>query len=424
MNAVILAKLVVAMALVITMSNRKINLGIALVTGALVLGLLAGRPPVLLSRIALGALASPLAVELALIIVMITILGHVMKELLVLERMVAGFEGVLRSSKLTILIIPAIMGSFAVTGGALLSCPVVDALGEKLSLGNDRRAAINLIYRHIFGMFLFPFTASFLMATRLADLSPGTFILMFLPVAVFMLAMGYVLFLREAKEPQKAPFRWMAYGQSVRELLLYASPIYISLVLALVFGIPFYGALAVGVLLAMGLFKGLVEKSPAYRASGGKPRSFADLGKLALKGIRPGMVLAVLGILVFKGVIEEIHEIPAVLQVLMDRGIPIEVVIVVFGWLMAFASSSTQGTIALLYPLILPLAGTESLKQAYVLLIYMSGFLGYYISPLHMCQVLTLQYFDVKTKALYRNYRIILPGAALFTLILYFIRKG
>lgn len=420
----ILAKLVAAMALVIFMSNRKINLGIALAAGGIVLGLLAGRPPVLLAGVMSGAVISPLAVELALIILMITILGHVMKELEILERMVLGFEGVLRSSKLTILIIPAIMGSFAVTGGALLSCPVVDTLGEKLSLDTDKRAAINLIFRHIFGMFLFPFTASFIMATRLADISPGTFILMFLPIALFMLAMGYLLFLREAREPDRAPFRWVVYGRSIRELLLYASPIYVSLALALALGIPFYGALAIGVLLTMGIFKTLVENSPAYRARGGKPQSIGNLGRLIVRGVRPGMVLAVLGILAFKAVIEEIHEIPAVLQVLMDGGIPIEVVIVVFGWLMAFASSSTQGTIALLYPLILPLAGTEPLKQAYVLLIYMSGFLGYYISPLHMCQVLTLQYFDVKTKALYRNYRMILPATALFTLILYFIRKG
>jgi integral membrane protein (TIGR00529 family) len=420
----ILLKLVVALFVVITLSNKKVNLGIALTIGAILVGLMAGKTPVWLATKILESASSPFALELALIIVMITILGHAMKELDILQRMVVGFEGVLRSSKLTILIIPAIMGSFAVTGGALISCPIVDELGEKLSISKDKRATINLIYRHIFGMFIFPFSASFIMASRLANISAGSFIMMFMPITVFMLVAGYFLFLKGIKEPDKRKFKWVHYGQSVRELLLYAAPIYISLVMALALRIPFYVALVAGIVLTMIIFKIAVEKTPLYKERGGKSYEFADFLKLAWKGINPGMVLAVMGIMVFKGVLEGIEEIPEVLQALMDAGIPIEVVIIVFGWLMAFASSSTQGTIALLYPIILPLAETETIKELYVMLIYMSGFMGYYVSPLHMCQVLTLQYFNVESKALYKNYRIILPGAMAIAILMYIIKRG
>jgi len=420
----ILIKLIAALAVVIFLSNKKVNLGIALTVGALLVGIMAGKAPLWLGKTVWGAVSSPFAIELALIIVMITILGHVMKELDVLQRMVAGFEGVLRSTKLTILIIPAIMGSFAVTGGALLSCPIVDELGERLSISNDKRAAINLIYRHIFGMFIFPFSASFIMASRLAEISAGSFILMFLPITAFMLVAGYFLFLKGIKEPGKKPFKWMFYGQSVRELLLYSSPIYASLTMALALNMPFYVSLAIGIVLTMLIFKLLVEKSLTYKAGGGAAYSFTDFIRLAWKGVRPGMVAAVMGIMVFKGVIEGIEEIPEVLEALMEAGIPIEAVIIVFGWLVAFASSSTQGTIALLYPIILPLAETEAIKELYVMLIYMSGFMGYYVSPLHMCQVLTLQYFEVESKALYRNYKIILPGAMALAMLIYVVKRG
>jgi len=420
----ILLKLVAALVVVILMSNKKVNLGIALTVGAVLVGIMAGKAPLWLAETIWGAVSSSFAVELALIIVMITILGHVMKELDVLQRMVAGFEGVLRSTKLTILIIPAIMGSFAVSGGALISCPIVDELGERLSISNDKRAAINLIYRHIFGMFIFPFSASFIMASRLAEISAGSFIMMFLPITAFMLVAGYVIFLKGIKEPQKKPFKWIFYGQSVRELLLYSSPIYTSLIMALAFKIPFYASLAMGIILTMLIFKFLIEKSPSYKVKGGADYGFADFARLALKGIKPGMVAAVMGIMVFKGVIEGIEEIPEVLQALMDAGIPIEAVIVVFGWLVAFASSSTQGTIALLYPIILPLAETEAIKELYVMLIYMSGFMGYYVSPLHMCQVLTLQYFEVESKALYMNYKIILPAAMALAMLIYVVKRG
>ena len=420
----ILIKLIAALAVVIFLSNKKVNLGIALTVGALLVGVMAGKAPLWLGKTVWSSVISPFAIELALIIVMITILGHVMKELDVLQRMVAGFEGVLRSTKLTILIIPAIMGSFAVTGGALLSCPIVDELGERLSTPNDKKAAINLIYRHVFGMFIFPFSASFIMASRLADISAGSFILMFLPITAFMLVAGYLLFLKGIKEPEKKPFKWMFYGQSVRELLLYSSPIYTSLTMALAFNMPFYLSLAMSIVLTMLIFKLLVENSASYKAGGGAAYGLSDFIGLAWKGVRPGMVAAVMGIMVFKGVIEGIEEIPEVLEALMEAGIPIEAVIIVFGWLVAFASSSTQGTIALLYPIILPLAETEAIKELYVMLIYMSGFMGYYVSPLHMCQVLTLQYFEVESKALYRNYKIILPGAMALAMLIYVVKRG
>jgi len=420
----ILLKLMIALIVVIVLSNKKVNLGIALTIGAIIVGLLAGKTPIWLAGSIWNSVISPFAIELALIIVMITILGHVMKELGILSRMVLAFEEVLRSSKLTILLIPAILGSFAVTGGALISCPIVDDLGEKLSLSKDKRATINLIYRHLFGMFVFPFTASFLMASRLADISTGSFILIFMPITIFMLLLGYVLFLKDAVEPAREAFNRIAYIESIKKLILYSSPIYASLWMALAFDMPFYLALATGVALSIAIFKALVEKSEDYRLQIKYKYCFKDFLKLIIKGIKPGMVIAIMGIMVFKGVIEGIEEIPQVLQTMIEAGIPIEVVIILFGILVAFASASTQGTIALLYPLILPLAGTESMKELYVMLIYMSGFMGYYVSPLHLCQVLTLEYFDVKSKDLYKNYRIILPGAMALTILIYVVRKG
>jgi len=54
----------------------------------------------------------------------------------------------------------------------------------------------------------------------------------------------------------------------------------------------------------------------------------------------------------------------------------------------------------------------------------MSGFMGYYVSPLHMCQVLTLQYFEVESKALYMNYKIILPAAMALAMLIYVVKRG
>ena len=73
----------------------------------------------------------PLTIELLLAILFISILGYLMDQLGYMNRMIEGLENVLRSVKLTILLTPAIVGTLLVTGGALMSCPMVETLTGK-----------------------------------------------------------------------------------------------------------------------------------------------------------------------------------------------------------------------------------------------------------------------------------------------------
>ena len=74
-----------------------------------------------------------------------------------LDKMVQGLQGFLGNLKASIMVVPALVGSMPVLGGAAVSAPLVDKLGEGLHLSPDRKAAINLVFRH--GMFfVFPFS--------------------------------------------------------------------------------------------------------------------------------------------------------------------------------------------------------------------------------------------------------------------------
>lgn len=53
----------------------------------------------------------------------------------------------------------------------------------------------------------------------------------------------------------------------------------------------------------------------------------------------------------------------------------------------------------------------------YLFFVYRSGFIGYYFSPIHLCQILTLQEMGVSTRNLYKEYRLyilILVGLLIF----------
>ncbi|TCO74754.1 DUF401 family protein [Marinisporobacter balticus] len=411
----ILFTLFISMGVTLLLVNKKVNMGYSLMTGAVLLALLNGRSLLSILKIFSNTFSESTTISLALTIGLITILGHLMDQYLILDRMIVALEKMLRSSKATILIAPAIIGTLLVTGGALMSCPVVENLGEKLNISKDKRAAINLIFRHAL-YFVFPLSPTIILASELGNFNIWDFIKLQFPIALSMYIFGYIFYLRKYTEPSLEKLNIKQYLKSILEFLFYASPILASLLGVVLFHLPFYISLVFGIILSIIINLYDKQKDAQYNIS-------ENLFKTIYKGIRPPMVIAIIGIMIFKNVVNDIHEIYIYLNSLLDKGIPLELLIIIASGMISFPLASTQPSIAILYPMILPLAPNYHIKLLYAMFIYTSGFMFYYISPLHMCQVLTLEYFGVKIKNLYNHYIYILPLIYGMMLIIYILNK-
>lgn len=353
-------------------------------------------------------------ISLALIISLISILGYLMDKFLLLERMIISLENILRSLKITMLISPAIIGTLLVTGGALMSCPVVDSIGNRLGVRNDEKAAINLVFRHAL-YFIFPLSPAFILASRLGDFNIVDFIKVQFPIAISMYIVGYFVYLRKYDSPKVDKINYKNYFFSILKFIFYSSPIIISLVGTLLLKIPFYLSLSLGILITIIINYFDKKKDDKYNTN-------EKLINIIYNGFKPSMVIAVIGIMIFKNVVNDTEELFIYINSLVDKGIPLEIIMISASSLISFSLASTQPSIAILFPMILPLAKTYEIKLLYAMFIYTTSFLFYYISPLHMCQVLTLEYFDVKIKDLYKNYYYVLPIVFLVMIIIYYIK--
>jgi len=405
--------LILSMAVILFLVNKKFNIGYSLMIGAGLLALLNGRGINYIIKTFLGTFLEYRAISLAITIVLITILGHLMEKYLILDRMISALEKMMRSAKATILIAPAIIGTLLVTGGALMSCPVVDNLGDKLSVSQDKKAAINLIFRHAL-YFFFPLSPTIILAAEIGGYDLLQFIKLQFPIAVAMYILGYIFYLKGCEEPVIEKIELKQYLKTIGRFTLYSSPILVSLLGVLVLGLPFYISLVAGILVSIIINLYDKSKDKKYKLS-------ENIFITMYKGIKPSMAIAIMGIMIFKNVVGDIKEINIFLNNLLDGGMPIEILIVIACAIISFSLASTQPSIAILYPMILPLAPTPHIKLLYAMFIYVSAFMFYYISPLHMCQVLTLEYFEVKIKDLYKNYMYILPLSYLVMLIIYLI---
>jgi len=407
----IILKLIVAMVLILYLSSKTKNIGLSLIIGGSFLALISMKSLEEIFHTFIMTSTEPLTVELLLAILFISILGYLMDQLGYMNRMIEGLENVLRSVKLTILLTPAIVGTLLVTGGALMSCPMVETLGNRIGLSDEKKATVNLIFRH--GLyFIYPLSPPMILAIKLGGFNPWAFIRLMMPMSIAMYFVGYFIFLKDIEVKPLPKITIKEYFKNLVKFLYFTSPIILSVLGVFVLGIKFHYSLALGILWLV-----VIQEIDLLMNNGQRKNIF----KLIPKGISLKMLIAIFGIMYFKNIVGSLDALNETLNSFINSGFPIEIIILFSAALISYTLASTQPGIAILFPLILPLASTMDMKLLYGMFIYVSAFMFYYASPLHMCQVLTLEYFDVSIKKLYRNYKIILPVVYIVMITMYVI---
>ena len=162
---------IIAFAIIIILIRRKINFGISLIFGALVLGffsLMVIEPVDIIKTIIEASIYSfesnqiyTQTIELALLMTLIYILAKLMQETGAITKLIKGLQK-LFSKGGTLGVIPAIYGLMPVPGGALFSAPVIDEEGNKYKITKDQKNFLNVWFRHIW-FAIFPMSSAMIL---------------------------------------------------------------------------------------------------------------------------------------------------------------------------------------------------------------------------------------------------------------------
>ena len=183
-----------------------------------------------------------------LTVVEIGVLGVLLKKYDFIQTIIDKLNRVVPNKKLQLMFIPALIGLLVVPGGAIISAPFIDKIGDELDIEKPRRAIINLIYRHI-SMHIMPYSNGLLlMALLLPQVSVYNVIAFnFIFVAIYV-TIGYFTYIKDIKY-KKSEKQEGSVLNNILQLALYTAPIYFAVILNMAFKIPFY----IGVLVNMGL---------------------------------------------------------------------------------------------------------------------------------------------------------------------------
>lgn len=335
-----------------------------------------------------------------LTVIMVGILGGVMKQYDILNKIVDTLLLLIRDKKKILMIIPAMIGLLVIPGGALLSAPFIYNLGEEMKLSQKRRAAINLVFRHL-AMFLLPYSTSLLVVmAALPEINIFKLILLNTVFIIAVVTLGYHFFLRDV-ESEKSPSR-ENIGQNLIKLITYTSPIYIAVIINAITEWPFYITLIGSVFIVYLL---------------GDKKDFI---KAIYQSINWNTVLTVAAILVIKEMILDMEDLLGIFNNMFNASggmISTMVIFLIASFFFGYITGNHTASLAITIPMISQANITMGLTYAYIYFAFAAGFMGYFFSPLHLCQAFTLEHMGVSTNDLYREYRFYALGLFIVLII-------
>lgn len=383
----------VSILLIMVLVRKGVNIGLAMLAGAAALAITAPVAPVKVWGALVTALTDHTTWTLVLVILLIGILGYVLRESGALAVMVDSLLRLLGDARWLMVVIPGLIGLLTVPGGAMMSAPMVDQLGDRVKISSEHKTGINLIYRHLWYM-IFPMISSIILASSLAGIRPLQLVALNLPVAVVGGAASWFFLLRgvssggERGHWSVTDLGW--FGVSIL-------PIAAALVLFIAFGLYFPLALAIAVAIALFILPGGQGKLGSRLFS-----TFAGRAKaMLLPGFKPDMILVVLGIMVYKEMLYASSLVTTFAMGLMEAGIPLWLLLLILPFCVGLVTGVHTATVGIAVPIFLPLLSQEYLLAG-MSLMYVSSTLGYLISPLHLCLILTREFYKAKFGGVYK----------------------
>ena len=162
----------VAFSLMPFWTKKKLGFGPMLIITGVILSLVAGLSPMTMVHNFIGVFTTASTLKTIIIVVIVGMLGSLMKHYGILDKIVETLKELISSSKAIITVLPAVIGLLSVPGGASLSIPFVDKIGDDMGMSGQTRSVINLSFRHI-SMFLLPTSTSIIMVTTVLPDVPG-----------------------------------------------------------------------------------------------------------------------------------------------------------------------------------------------------------------------------------------------------------
>ncbi|MFQ6031608.1 MAG: DUF401 family protein [Candidatus Zixiibacteriota bacterium] len=396
-----LLKLSLVLFLLIFLIKKKIPVGISLSAGGILLGLLFQMSVLLILRESLSAAVDEPTLRLLLLVILIVFFGNLLSLIENLRDLTRSLESLVKNTKVVLMMLPAVIGLLPMPGGALLSAPMVEDVGARRNLSPEIKTAMNYWFRHVWE-YCFPLYPGIILSAALLGVELWRIVAVQIVLTFAMIILGIAFCTRKvilsdnksgSENKQKSSF-----------LLLAKSiwPVMLVVMLNLFLKVDLMIALSLVIVLL--IFQRKVNSR--------------DILKILKQTITFDVVALILGIMIFKNLLEASGAVKVMPEQMMLLGIPKAAVTGIIPLTVGVLTGVTTAFVGVSYPILLPFLIPDQVDWGLVMLVYACGFMGVMLSPVHFCLILTKDYFRAD---LLEVYKLILPPALLLILFALFL---
>lgn len=376
---------VAALALTVLLLRKKVNLGLVMLMDSVFIAAIARIPAGKTLDYAITGALSKSTIKLIIILFLIMMLENIMRNSGMVRKMVDNLKELTGSNRLASALLPTALGLLPSPGGARFSCPMVEEVAKE-NTDSMNKAFINYWFRHIWldGFILYP---GVILAAELLKVSVISLFIRLIPFMLVSVALGAVFGLVYVK----------------KEKIVRTKPVGQSLVTFTIAMLPVIIVITVYVLLLN------ITPYSLEIASGGTVAALFIIKKYTIKKIIETtieafpvkLVIIIVGVMVFKEILLESGAISSLSGIMNTYGIPPAVLFVLLPFAGGFTSGITVSYVSLTFPILIPLGLDNNLWFSAIA--YAAGSVGGMITPLHLCAVMTADYFETSLVGLLKR---------------------
>lgn len=385
-----LVKLFLIFFIILGLKQIKVKLEYGLLIGSILLGLTFGLSYKTLIFTFLKTIYDWQTIELIIIVLLILVLSNILQETGSIERISLSLKKILKSNLVISAILPALMGLFPMPAGALVSAPMVNSALKNKAISNSKKTFINYWFRHIWE-YSWPLYSGVILVSKLASysLSKWVFHQIFFSFISILIGIIYLFIFRRSYKNnniEKTQKIESHNNNSILQVLfLNFSPFIIIIFFALILNISIIYSLILGIL--SGLFLNhIYSKKPI----------------LSFLKISLNMIFLIIGIMIFKSTIEKTNIMLIICNNLKQNNIHFLFLISFIPFIVGFFSGVVMAFVGITFPIILSLFNPQGTGIGYVVFAFVSGYIGTLLSPIHLCLLLTKEYFKISFINIYK----------------------
>ena len=370
-------KLLTVLTLVVFLLRKKYRIGNVLLAASVLLAILYPMPPQKIFATISAAVRNPITIKLVLSLTLIRVLELILRENNIITGMMEASRSLFKKRKLVIISMPLLIGTLPSLGGAYFSAPMVDESTKGLKMSQEEKGFINFWFRHPWE-YILPLYPGILLASAISGVELRSLVLANLTYAVTMLATGLLFSMRGIKGTVET-------AEGLKRNLSSFLPITAVILFVIVFHMELHTALLILVIGLLIFYK----------------YTFDRILTAMKYGLSQDVVLLILGVMLFKELMDATGAVRNLAELFMSKGIPVIPLLCILPFISGFLTGVTVGYVSSTFPLLVNLM--EGSPVGAISLAFACGFIGVLLSPVHVCLVLTREYFNADIWQIYRK---------------------